>query len=148
VGVTNCPADSTATPFLPGGVLLGPQAPAGTNLPTAPKFKGNVVARYVFPEISGWEPFGQAAFVYQTKVSPLLKANEAGVTGMNPAYGLLDIAGGATYKGLQITGFVTNVADKRAQLTRFAGITPNNDNQIYVVPAQPRTFGIKLSQNF
>ncbi len=148
VGVTNCPADSTATPFLPGGVLLGPQAPAGTNLPTAPKFKGNVVARYVFPEISGWEPFGQASFVYQTKVSPLLKASEARVTGMNAAYGLLDIAGGATYKGLQITGFVTNVADKRAQLTRFAAITPNNDNQIYVVPAQPRTFGIKLSQNF
>jgi iron complex outermembrane receptor protein len=148
VGVTNCPGDQTGAPFLPGGVWNGPLVPAGTDLPQAPKFKGNVVARYVFPEISGWEPFGQASFVYQSKIAPNLKGNEQAVIGFQPAYGLLDLVGGATYKGLQVAAFVTNVADKRAQLTRFAAITPTNDNQIYIVPTQPRTFGIKVLQNF
>jgi outer membrane receptor protein involved in Fe transport len=147
-GVTNCPNDTISTPFLPGGVWTGPLAPAGTDLPQAPKFKGNLVARYEFPDISDWGPFGQAAFVYQSKIAPNLKGNEQAVVGFQPAYGQLDVSGGATHQGLQLTAFISNVTDKRAQLTRFAEISPNNDNQIYIVPNQPRTFGIKVSQNF
>ena len=106
------------------------------------------MARYEFPDISGWAPFGQVSYVYQSKMAPNLKGNELAVIGFQPAYGLLDLAGGVTYKGLEVTGYISNVADKRAQLTRFTNITPNNDNQVYIVPAQPRTFGIRVSQNF
>ncbi|MBV9698164.1 MAG: TonB-dependent receptor, partial [Gammaproteobacteria bacterium] len=148
VGVTDCPNDVTSAPLLPGGVWNGPLAPAGTDLPTAPKFKGNLIARYSFGDISGWEPFAQAAFVYQSKTAPNLKGNELAVIGFQPAYGLLDLTGGVTYNNTQISAYITNVADRRAQLTRFAEITPNHDNQIYIVPAQPRTIGLKVSQNF
>ena len=104
--------------------------------------------RYQFQEIGEWAPFGQASYVYQAAVNPNLKQNEQLVIGTQPAYGLLDLSAGASYKGLIITGFITNAADKRAQLTRFSEISPNNDNQVYIVPTQPRTFGIKVSQSF
>jgi outer membrane receptor protein involved in Fe transport len=148
-GVTDCPADSVDAPFQPPTYqFVGPLALSGTDLPQAPKFKGNAVARYVFPDISGWEPYGQVSYMYQSKVAPNLKGNELAVIGYQPAYGLLDLAGGVTYKGLEVTGYVSNATDKRAQLTRFSNISPVNDNQVYIVPAQPRTFGIRVSQNF
>jgi iron complex outermembrane recepter protein len=145
----NCVNDSPLnTPFLPGGSFAGPLAASGTDLPQAPKFKGSFLLRYQFVEIGEWDPFGQASYVYQSQVNPNLKQNEQLVIGTQPAYGLLDLAAGAAYKGLTITGFVSNATDKRAQLTRFSEISPNNDNQVYIIPAQPRTFGLKFSQNF
>ncbi|MBV8974979.1 MAG: TonB-dependent receptor, partial [Sinobacteraceae bacterium] len=151
VGVTDCPNDTTGAPFLPPTYTwTGPLAPAGTDLPQVPKFKGNAVLRYQFDDIASWSPFGQAAFMYQTKTAPHLKGNEQAVIGFAPAYGLLDLSAGATSpsQATQITLFISNVTDKRAQLTRFTNISANNMNQVYVVPAQPRTFGIQVSQNF
>jgi len=135
-------------PFLPGGQFSGPLVRAGTDLPQSPKFKGTLIARYTFSDIHEWEPFAQGSIMYQTKVAPNLKWNEQQVIGYQPAYALIDVSGGVTHNGTEITGYVTNVADRRAQLTRFTAITPNNDNQVYVIPAQPRTFGIRVSQNF
>jgi len=43
---------------------------------------------------------------------------------------------------------VTNVADRRAQLSRFTQTSPSNDNQVYIIPAQPRTIAIKFGQKF
>jgi hypothetical protein len=43
---------------------------------------------------------------------------------------------------------VTNVADRRAELSRFAQSNPVTDNQPYVIPAQPRTIAIKFGQRF
>ncbi|MBS0378247.1 MAG: TonB-dependent receptor [Proteobacteria bacterium] len=135
-------------PFLPGGQYAGPLVKAGTDLPQSPKFKGNLIARYTFMSMHDWEPFAQGSIMYQTQVAPNLKWNEQQVIGFQPAYALIDLSGGATHNGTEITAYVSNVADKRAQLTRFTAISPNNDNQVYIIPAQPRTFGIRISQNF
>src|SRR5258708_7204461 len=43
-GVTSCAPQVNSETF--GPPLIGPLAPAGTNLPITPKFKGNVIARY------------------------------------------------------------------------------------------------------
>ncbi|HEY6484067.1 MAG TPA: TonB-dependent receptor [Steroidobacteraceae bacterium] len=146
-GVTDCPTQVTSEYYIPN--LVGPQAPAGTNLPTTPKFKGNLIARYSFQTVNGWQPFGQAAFVYQTQTAPLLRVDEAQIIGMQRAYGLLDLVAGATGEhGLTVQLFVTNVADRRAQLTRFVQTNPVVDNQPYIIPTQPRTIGIKISQRF
>jgi iron complex outermembrane recepter protein len=146
-----CVNDSpVGAPFLPPTYLYaGPLARSGTDLPQVPKFKGNVVVRYQFDDIGTWAPFGQASYMYQTQVAPHLKGNEQAVIGFQPAYGLLDLSAGASSRGgTQVNVYVSNVTDERAQLTRFTNITPNNDNQVYIVPARPRTFGIQLSQNF
>jgi iron complex outermembrane recepter protein len=148
-GVTNCPTLQTSEPFnFPGNVLTGPQAPAGTNLPITPKFKGNFVARYSFNTFGGWAPYGQAAFVYQSQTTPLLRIDQGQNTGTMPAYGLVDLAAGAEREGLTIQLFVTNVGDRLAQISRFTQTNAVQDPQAYIIPAQPRTFAIKLSQRF
>jgi outer membrane receptor protein involved in Fe transport len=147
-GVTSCPDLVTTEPFLPGGQLVGPLAPAGTNLPVVPKFKGNLVARYTLNAIDGWEPFLQASWVYQTQTRPLLRVDESQIIGNQPAYGLVDLAAGVDQRGTMIQLLVTNVADRRAELTRFVQTNPVVDNQPYVVPAQPRTITLKFSQRF
>jgi iron complex outermembrane receptor protein len=147
-GVSSCPNLQTKTPFLPGGVFVGPLAPSGTNLPVSPKFKGNVIARYTLTTSKGWEPFGQASLVYQSQSTQSLLGTLEGVVGKQPAYALMDLAAGVNVQNIEVEAFVANVADRRAQLTRFAQTNPVNDNQIYVVPAQPRTIGIKFTQKF
>lgn len=149
IGVTSCPDQQTYMAFLPGQTWTGPLAPAGTNLPVSPKFKGNAIARYTLNDIGEWAPFAQAAFVYQTQTSPVLLQNEAAIYGMQPAYGLLDLSMGADrHDGMQLQFFVTNVTDKRAQLSRFTETNPVYDNQVYIIPSQPRTFGLKFAMRF
>jgi iron complex outermembrane receptor protein len=145
-GVTNCPNQVTPEAFGPN--FIGPQAAAGTNLPVTSKFKGNLIARYSFDEVGGWKPFGQAAWVYQTQTAPTLRVDETQVMGMQPAYGLVDLAFGASINQSMLQLLVTNAADRRAQLSRFAQTVPNVDNQIYIIPAQPRTITIKFGQKF
>jgi iron complex outermembrane receptor protein len=125
-----------------------PEAPAGTNLPVAPKFKANAVARYAFGEVADWKPFGQAAWVYQTQTTSGLRVDQAQTVGIQPAYGLVDLTAGAAHAGTMIQLVITNVADRRAQLTRFVATNPSVDSQAYAIPAQPRTITIKFGQKF
>jgi outer membrane receptor protein involved in Fe transport len=145
-GVTVCP--NLVTPNNFGPALIGPQAPAGTNLPITPKFKGNVVARYTFDQIGTWQPFGQVSWIYQSKSTPLLRLDEAATTGVQPAYGLVDIAAGVHQANMTIQLVVTNVADRLAELSRFTQTNPAVDSQAYVIPAQPRTIALKFGQKF
>src|SRR6266480_5882422 len=150
-GVISCPSPGNPfpIPFAAGGPALqtGPYAPAGTTLPVAPKFKDNLIARYGFP-LGSWSGNVQAAFVYQTKTAPLLRRQDQTVIGMLPAYGLFDLSGGLERNGLNIQLIVTNVMDRRAQLTRFVQCTVNVCEQPYVIPTQPRTIMVKFGQRF
>jgi iron complex outermembrane receptor protein len=148
IGVTTCPTLSTPDPFLPGNVLIGPQAPAGTDLPVTPKFKGNLVARYNFTDIGGWQPFGQVAWNYQSETAPALRVDQAATIGTQPAYGLVDLTAGLNQNGLTIQLLVENVGDRRAVLTRFVQTVPTTENQPYIIPAQPRTIFLKFGQRF
>jgi iron complex outermembrane recepter protein len=145
-GVTSCANQVTSFPFGPN--VNGPLAPAGTNLPVSPKFKGNVIVRYRFETTDGWQPIVQAAWVYQTQTAPALKISDAQSIGMQPAYGLVDLTGGMNQHGTNIELVITNVLDRRAQLTRFEQCTVTICNQPYIVPTQPRTIGLKFGQKF
>ena len=147
-GTTSCPGLVTYSPFLPGGQWNGPLAPTGTNLPVVPKFKGNIVARYTFGSVSNVSPYAQAAYVYQTRTAPSLQADIDQILGMMPAYGILDLAAGAAIDNFNIELYCANAGDKRAQLSRFSNTNPLADNQVYILPATPRTIGIKFSQRF
>ena len=145
-GVTYCP--NLVTSYGYGPNLIGPQAPAGTNLPVTPKFKGNLVARYSIPEIHGWQPYGQVSWVYQTETAPLLLTYQVESVGMQPAYGLVNLTLGAHQDTTNVQFVVNNLADRRAELTRFTQTTQQSDNQAYIIPAQPRTFYLKFGQKF
>jgi len=88
---------------------------AGTRPRTKPprhaEVKGNLVARYVFPGISGWGAFRQA-FISSTrpKVAPLPERRNERRGGhrdeSGPRYELTrTLREGATYRGMQLTGF-------------------------------------------
>lgn len=126
---------------------FAPLASAGTNLPIAPKFKGNIVSRYNF-EVGSWGANVQGAFVYQTQTAPALKSFDQQAIGNQPAYGLFDLSGGLEKNGMNIQLVVNNVIDKRAQLSRFEQCTVSKCLQPYIIPTQPRTIAIKFGQKF
>jgi outer membrane receptor protein involved in Fe transport len=157
LGVTDCPNQQNyyAFPFpgatsIPGGeyVWTGPLAPKGTSLPTTSKFKSSVVARYTFAPMADWRPFMQAAFVYQSEVTSGLIVPTARITGAQPAFGLLDLSAGAQSDKFRVELGVTNVLDRRAQLYRFTETNSAVDNQVYVIPSQPRTIAVTFAQRF
>ena len=138
--------------FVPGTVTpatdcADPPAPSGATLPVAPKLKANAVLRYSFP-LASWDANVQGAYVYQASSAPLLRTADRQALGDNPSFSLLDLSGGVEKNGMSIQLIVNNVLDKRAQLSRFASCTPTVCAQNYVIPAQPRTIGLKFGQKF
>ena len=140
--------------------LCPPQdAPAGTQLPTTPKFKGHVIARYQFP-LGSFDAHVQAGLLYQGKSWTELqtadrlnlRTSDGGVLGELDSYTLLDLAVGIE-KGQH--GFelrVQNATDERGQ----AGFTTqcairgfNGDrlcgNQVYTIPVRPRLIALKYT---
>jgi hypothetical protein len=117
-------------------------------LPVTPKFKANAVARYGFDEVAGWKPFTQLSWVYQTQTTPALLRYQEENIGKMPAWALMDYVLGAHTDTSQVQLVVTNVLDRVAQLSRFTQTNPANDNQPYIIPAQPRTIYLKFGQKF
>ncbi len=149
IGVTSCPNLITTGDYLPGGQIVGPIAPAGSNLPVAPKFKGNIIARYSFDTMGNWKPYGQVSAMYQNQTAQVLRRDQAAVVGNLPAYALVNLKIGADgVNGMHMDFFVSNLMDRRAQLSRFTESNPSLDNQVYILPTQPRTFGIEFGQDF
>jgi outer membrane receptor protein involved in Fe transport len=87
--------------------------------------------------------------MYQTETTPVLRADQVAVLGSMPSYALVNLKLGAdSASGLHAAFFITNLMDRRAQLSRFTESNPSTDTQVYIVPAQPRTFGIEFGQQF
>ncbi len=149
IGVTSCANLVTYGPFLPGGQLVGPLAAAGSNLPVTPKFKGNFVARYSMSLNQNWKGYLQLSGMYQTQTAPVLRADEVSVIGNMPPYALFNLKVGADgANGMRVSFFINNLMNRAAQLSRYTQTNPRIDNQVYIVPMQPRTFGVEFSQDF
>jgi iron complex outermembrane receptor protein len=152
---TDCPTQvngyrfTSASGFADPSVLApaGPEAPSGTALPVAPKFKVNLVARYTFP-LWDWDAHAQLGYVYQSSSEPLLRLVDQQELGELSSYGIVDLSTGAQHNGLSVELTLANVFDERAQLTRFVECTTTSCTQPYVIPTQPRTIYLKIGQRF
>jgi iron complex outermembrane recepter protein len=143
---TNCP--NQVVGYYDGATLTGPEVPEGSKLPVAPTFKANLVARYTFP-LGNWDGFGQLSGMYQTSTEPLLRRVDQQALGQLPAYALFDGSTGVSKGNLTLQFMVSNIADKRANLTRYVECaTTTCGPQPYIIPTQPRTFAIRISQLF
>jgi len=142
---TNCPNQINS--YAVGNAPNGPEAPSGTRLPVAPKVKLNLVARETIP-VGTWEGFVQASGMYQTMTTPLLRLIDQQTIGDMPGYALFDFSTGMQKNGLTGQFYISNVFDKRAQLTRFVECATTTCSQPYIIPSQPRTFGLKFGQKF
>jgi iron complex outermembrane receptor protein len=137
-------------PATPGDAPFSPLSPAGTQLPTTPKFKGNLGARYAFPISNNLQGHVQANLVYQTAVWPDLRLAERNLLGQQPAYALTNLSVGIERDNYTLELLVKNVFDRRASLYRYAECTQATCAPIavYNVVSVPRLIGLQFGQRF
>jgi len=159
---TLCPAGIT----LPNGNEYpdGPAAPKGTQLPTTPKIKADLVARYNF-NIGGMDAYVQGAGVHVGRRKSALEVVDSTLQGDLPAYTSVDFSAGIRKNHWAIDAYLQNAFDSRGEVSRFTecatevcAVTPGSPTvfpfpahptgQVYVVPIQPRTFGLRWTQDF
>jgi iron complex outermembrane recepter protein len=125
-------------------------APVGQQLPTTPKFKGDLTARYNFALNSEWEAYTQGSLVYQSAVWADLRTAEREELGQQPAYALFDLNTGAQKGPYTFELYVDNVFNRLAENYRYSECNALVCGQqaVYAVVARPRTVGLKFSQKF
>jgi iron complex outermembrane recepter protein len=125
-----------------------PQAPDGTRLPITADVKGNVTARYTF-DIGGYEAYWQGAVVHEGRRTSDLRLAERDILGDMPSYELVDFSLGARKNNWSVDFYVKNLFDKTVQYDRTTQCAVSIcGGEVYVVSGQPRTIGIKFSQEF
>jgi iron complex outermembrane recepter protein len=134
-----------------------PQAPKGTRLPITADVKANVTARYNF-DVGSYEAYWQGSLVHEGRRTSDLRVFDgtasAGpgareILGDLPGYELLDLSFGVSKNNWSVDLFIKNVFDENAQFNRFAQCNESIcGSQVYVVSGQPRTIGVKFSQEF
>ncbi|MBI1684042.1 TonB-dependent receptor [Caulobacter hibisci] len=125
-----------------------PEAPDGTRLPVTPKVKANVTARYEF-DFGDFDAFVQGSLVGQSGNWSDLRLHEREILGYQGGYSTIDLSGGVSRDSWSITAYMTNVADERASQTRFVQCDEDTcADKVYIIPIQPRTFGLKFGQKF
>jgi iron complex outermembrane receptor protein len=163
-----CVSTGTNGQPLPLGTATGDcplqnAVPAGTQLPSTPKFKGDLRARYTFGITDGMQAHVQAAVVYLSSETQALPPAWATLLSNTPAYALTDVTGGIEKGNFTLELFVNNVFDKEAQLYRYAECptyspvdqgtpttlgSPLCGLRPHVGVATPRTIGIQFGQKF
>jgi iron complex outermembrane receptor protein len=119
-------------------------------LPTTPKFKGDLTARYTFAMRSGFVGSLQASEVYVGPRWADLRILARDELGQMPSYALTDLTVGVEKGGFNADLYVNNTFDKRAVLSRYAECDILSCGQIavYDLPTIPRLIGIKFGQKF
>jgi outer membrane receptor protein involved in Fe transport len=137
------------------------EAPSGTELPISPEFKANMTGRYTF-NFNNLDAFIQTSLVYQSEVFNDIRSagdEERRLIGNSDAYLMADFSAGIEQPNWTLTFYVNNLTDERAELARYAecatqvcasddSIAAPGGPAVYIVPVQPRTFGIRFGQRF
>src|ERR1700722_6747671 len=84
-------------------------APVGQQLPSTPKFKGNITARNNPSSVGEWQPHVQGSLVYQSAVWADLRTAQREDLGQQPAYAVVDAGIGAEKGGLGVELVINNV---------------------------------------
>jgi outer membrane receptor protein involved in Fe transport len=135
-----------------------PLAPKGTQLPITPKFKANLIARYGF-DFQGMDAYVQGAFVHVGARTSDLRLIERDLLGNLPAYNTFDLSAGIKRNNWALDAYVENAFDTHGEMGRFSECTPQvcaahgqvaayPNGQSYVIPIQPRTYGLRFTQDF
>jgi iron complex outermembrane receptor protein len=132
-------------------------APAGTRLPTTPKFKGNMIARYEFP-VGTNEGHFQAGLVHEGRRTSDLRLLEREILGDLDSYTTVDLSAGLKNARWSATVFVRNLFDVNGdvgngiQCLEVVCGDPLGQTaigpKIYTFVTQPRTIGVKFSSKF
>jgi iron complex outermembrane recepter protein len=150
-----------------GRPVAGPQAEKGTRLPITADVKANLTARYEF-DIGSYEAYWQGSLVHEGRRTSDLRTLQRDILGDLPGYELFDFSFGVRKNNWTVDFYVKNLFDQDAQFNRFTqcpeticgnrlppGQQPvfpvpfqYRNGQVYATSGQPRTFGIKFTQEF
>ena len=120
----------------------------GTQLPVTAPFKGNLTARYEF-EHAGFDVHFQGRVVHEGERETDLREGIREILGTLDAYTMLDLSAGFGRGSWNLDLYVKNATDERAELSRFTQCAETTCfAQPYDVIAQPRTWGLRFSQEF
>jgi outer membrane receptor protein involved in Fe transport len=138
-----------------------PLAPEGTQLPVTPRFKANMTGRYTW-DIGDMEAHVAGTVLHEGRRFSDLRLYEREIIGDLPAYTSFDFSFGVKKNNWAIDLFVKNAFDERGQIGRFyqcseavcgndvsdpvyPAPTGYENGQVYVIPTQPRTVGLRFS---
>jgi outer membrane receptor protein involved in Fe transport len=128
-----------------------PLAPKGARLPVTAKFKGNLTARYTF-NVGSFNAHLQGALAHVGDRWADMRTSQRNILGKEPAYTIVDVSAGLAKDSYSVELFVNNVADKRAQLDRWAQcdaeICGLGGAGTYITPMMPRVIGLRFGQKF
>jgi outer membrane receptor protein involved in Fe transport len=126
----------------------GPLAFKGDRLPVTAEFKANVTGRYTFP-LGDFGAYSQVAIVYNGDSYADLTRDDRAFTGLQDDYTIVDLAFGLSRGSWALDFYLGNAFDELERTNTgvpcayfTCGINP------YFYPSQPRTFGVKFSQQF
>lgn len=139
-------------------------APDGTQLPITPKFKSHLTGRYTW-DIGAMEAHVAGTLFHEGKRTSDLRLYERELIGDMPAYTAFDFSFGVKKDNWALDLFVKNAFDERGQLGRFfqcsEAVCGNDvsdpvypppagyeDGQVYIIPTQPRTVGLRWSMDW
>ena len=120
-------------------------APAGTRLPITPKWKMSGTVRYTVP-VGSAKGFVQLNGLYQSSAPSDLRLANNALQGDLRSFSSLNFSLGADWDKFNIEFFVSNLTDERGDLSRF--VQCGQCTRVYVVPIQPRTFGVRLGAKY
>ncbi|MGZ2411543.1 iron complex outermembrane recepter protein [Sphingomonas sp. F9_3S_D5_B_2] len=132
-------------------------APSGTRLPITPKLKATATARYTWPAWADVKAHVQGSVTYRGSAPSSLRTSIALVgTGehVNPnvfqgylrSSTLFDAFAGLDFERWNVEAFVTNLFDKRDDLSRTTAC--GSCTRVLVVPGRPRMIGIRTGVKF
>ncbi|MEQ1510192.1 MAG: TonB-dependent receptor [Sphingopyxis sp.] len=136
-------ADPTFTCAAAGNSI---SAPAGTRLPITPQFKGNVTARYTF-DVGQGRAHVQGIVAHQSSASADVRTGPAASLGRLEGFTTVGLSFGIDWSSWTFEAFASNLFDERGQLSRFQQCG-NCGQRTYIVPIQPRTFGLRAGYHF
>jgi outer membrane receptor protein involved in Fe transport len=125
-----------------------PFTPAGTRLPSTPKFKGSLTGRYEFP-MAGTDGHFQASVIHEGSKRTALLDVVIDVLRDSDAYTLVDLSFGIEKDKWSTELFVKNAFDERAKLYNYSECSVDTCGGIvYSIMNQPRTIGVRFAQKF
>ncbi len=133
---------------IPVTVCDDPQAPDGTRLPVTAEFKGNLTGRYTF-EIGSLEAYVQGSIIHEGDRTSDLRLAERDILGDLPSYTMADLSFGLRRDNWALNLYLKNAFDERGEVSRFTQCAEAVcGEQAYTLVTQPRTFGVRFSQDF
>ncbi|EGD57986.1 TonB-dependent receptor [Novosphingobium nitrogenifigens DSM 19370] len=127
-------------------------APAGTQLPTTPRFKGTTFVRYdkeLPGSLNDWTGHMQASISYQSSSRNDLRSVDYAYLGSRPGFATIDLEIGVASAKWTAELFVKNLTDNQTDLYRYAECAPSTcGGRSYAYVSRPRQVGIHVGRSF